>query len=99
LKRWREKDPGTPVLQEAHGFALVNLCLEHGPIEDAIAINRFYSSHIARFSSIFLRRGDGCKNAGLKQFAMDYYKKACQLDPKDAEPAARLKELTELIKK
>ena len=45
LKRWREKEPGAPVLQEDFGFALVDECLGHGRIEDAIAINRFYSSH------------------------------------------------------
>ena len=99
LQKWRAKDPATPILQEAHGFALVDLCLDHGPIADAIAVNRFYCSFIAKFSSIFLRHGDGAKNAGLKQFAMDYYKKACLLEPRDALAAARLKELTELMKK
>ncbi len=99
LKRWREKEPETPVLQEEYGFALVDECLGYGRIKDAIAITRFYSLHIARFPTIFLRRGDGCKNAGLKSFAMDYYKKACLLDPSDALSAARLKELTEPMKK
>ena len=99
LKRWREKEPGAPVLQEDYGFALVDECLGDGRIKEAIAINRFYSSHIARFPTIFRRRGDGCKNAGLRSFAMDYYKKACLLDPSDGEAAARLKELTEPMKK
>jgi pimeloyl-ACP methyl ester carboxylesterase len=99
LKRWREKEPSAPVLQEDYAFALVDECLGDGRIKEAIAINRFYSSHIARFLTIFRRHGDGCKNAGLKSFAMDYYKKACLLDPSDNETAARLKELTEPIKK
>ncbi len=61
LKQWREKEPGTPVLQEDYGFALVDECLGYGRIKDAIAIHRFYSSHDATFSRIFVRHGDGCR--------------------------------------
>ena len=86
-------------MQEDYGFALVDECLGYGRIADAIAIKRFYSALDTTFSNIFVREGDGCRSAGLKSFAMDYYKKACLLDPDDAQAAARLKELTELMKK
>ena len=99
LKQWQEKEPGAAIFREDFGFALVDECLGHGRIGDAIAINGFYCSHDAKFSKIFLRTGNGCRNAGLLSFAADYYKKACSLDPGDAEAAARLKEVTELLKK
>jgi pimeloyl-ACP methyl ester carboxylesterase len=99
LKRWREKEPKAPILQEDYGFALVDECLGHGRIADAIAIHCFYSSLDPTFSKTFVRHGDGCRRAGLQSFAVDYYNKACLLDPSDAETAARLKELRELMKK
>jgi hypothetical protein len=99
LKQWRDKEPGAPILHEDSGFALVDECLGHAQVAEAIAINRFFSSHDPTFSRIFMRKGNGCRNAGLRSFALDYYKKACLLDPGDAEAAARLKELTDLMNK
>jgi dienelactone hydrolase len=99
LMRWREKEPEALVLQEDCGFALIDECLGQGRIDDAIAINRFYSVRDAAFSKIFLRSGDGCRRAGMLSFAEDYYKNACLLDPSDALAATRLKELNELKKK
>jgi pimeloyl-ACP methyl ester carboxylesterase len=99
LKRWREKEPESFLCQEDFGFALVDECLGYGRTQDAIAIKEFYSAHDATFSKIFLRTGNGCRTAGLSEFAIDYYKKASLLDPSDAEAVARLKELTELKKK
>jgi hypothetical protein len=99
LKRWRLKEPGAYVLNEDCGFALVDECLGHGLIEDAIAINCFYSSLYPTFFNIFLRTGDGCRKASLRSLAEDCYNKACLLDPSDAVAAARLKELSDLKKK
>jgi hypothetical protein len=98
LTRWREKEPEALVLQEDCGFALVDECLGQGRIDDAIAINRFYSAHDATFSKIFLRTAEGCRRAGMLSFAEDYYKKACLLDPSDVLAAARLKELKERMR-
>jgi pimeloyl-ACP methyl ester carboxylesterase len=99
LKRWREKEPGAPVFQKDYGFALISECLGHGRVEDAIAINRFYSSHDPTFSKIFVKMADACRRAGMRTLALDFYKNACLLDPIDAESAARLKELSEPITK
>ena len=78
---------------------MVDECLGDGRIGDAIAVNRFFSSLDTTFLKVFVSKGDGCNRAGLTRFAMDYYKKACLLDPGDAEATARLKELSVLIKK
>jgi pimeloyl-ACP methyl ester carboxylesterase len=96
LKGWREKEPRAHVFLDDCGFALIDESLGNGRIGDARAINRFYCSHDAKFSKVFLRQADGCRRAGLKSFAIDYYKKACLLDPTDTEAAARLKELSAL---
>jgi pimeloyl-ACP methyl ester carboxylesterase len=96
LKKWHEREPGAPVLQKDLGFAVVDECLGYGQVGEAIAIRRFFSSLDPKFSRIFVKEGDAWRRAGLNAFAVDYYKKACLLDPTDAEAAARLKELSEL---
>ena len=99
LKKWHETEPGTPLLQKDFGFAVVDECLGYGRIGDAIAIKRFYSSLDTTFARIFVKEGDDWRRVGVKVYAMDYYRKACLLDPTDAEAAARLKELSEGMKK
>jgi hypothetical protein len=81
LKRWREKAPQAFVLQTECAFALVDESLSQGRIEDAIAINRFFGSNDAAFFKLFVKKGDGCRRAGLKSFALDYYRKACLARP------------------
>ncbi len=93
LKHWHEKEPRASIFEDDFGFAVVDECLGLGRTGDAIAMSRFYSSLDAKFSKIFFRKGNGLRNAGLKHFASDYYKKACLLDPSDAEAAAQLKAL------
>jgi dienelactone hydrolase len=95
LKRHHQKAPGAPVFHESLAYALVDEFLEQGRIPDAIAVHRAYLIFDPGRARTYFRMGLSYEKYGMKDRAIDHFKKAILFDPADHEAAEHLKKLQE----